>query len=63
MSFFRSLGALNYVRIWHDNTGFGRYGNWHINTVLVKDLQTDVTYEFILNKWLALDKADGEACR
>ena len=56
----RSLGALSYVRIWHDNTGFGHFGSWHLNAVLVKDLQTDRSYEFVLNKWLTLDKADGQ---
>ena len=35
----RPLGALTYLRIWHDNTGYGMFGSWYLNAFVVRDLQ------------------------
>ena len=56
----RPLGALNYIRIWHDNTGYDDFGSWFCSAIVIKDLQTEAKYEFVLNKWLALERGDGE---
>ncbi|GAB1597495.1 polycystic kidney disease protein 1-like 2 [Argonauta hians] len=59
----RPLGALSYVRIWHDNSGKGKFGSWYLKHFLVRDLQTGVKYHFMSNKWLAVEKDDGQVDR
>ena len=56
----RPLGNLAYVRIWHDNTGQGKYASWQCSAVLVRDIQTNEKFEFVLNRWLATEKDDGQ---
>ena len=56
----RPLGSLNYLRVWHDNTGWENYASWFITAIVVRDVQTDEKFEFIINNWLAVDKGDGE---
>jgi polycystin 1L2 len=51
----RPLGPLNSLRIWHDNTGYG----WFLKNIIVRNLQTMERYDFICQKWLAVDKDDG----
>jgi hypothetical protein len=53
------LGKLNYLRIWHDNSGKGNMRSWFLSYVVVKDIQTKERYEFIANKWFAVEKSDG----
>ncbi|CAF4248868.1 unnamed protein product, partial [Adineta steineri] len=36
----KSLGLLNYIRIWHDNTGEGSSASWFLKYIIVRDLQT-----------------------
>ena len=50
------LGSIQYIRIWHDNTG----GSWFLSRIMVIDLQTDERYYFICNRWLAVDEEDGQ---
>ena len=59
----KSLGALLYLRIWHDNTGVGDYASWFLGAVIVRDLQTGVKYQFANDRWLAVEYGDGEVCR
>jgi hypothetical protein len=59
----RRLGRLNYCRIWHDNTGEGKFRSWFLSFIIVKDVQTGEKYEFICNKWLAVEKDDGSVDR
>ncbi|CAF0758584.1 unnamed protein product [Adineta steineri] len=55
----KSLGLLNYIRIWHDNTGEGSSASWFLKYIIVRDLQTlDKSY-FICQQWLAVEKDDG----
>ncbi|KAG0419460.1 hypothetical protein HPB47_004076 [Ixodes persulcatus] len=55
----RSLGRLNYMRIWHDNAGKGSMRSWHLRFVSVRDVQTNARYDFIANRWFAVEKEDG----
>ncbi|XP_076348157.1 polycystin-1-like protein 2 [Tachypleus tridentatus] len=54
-----SLGALNYLRIWHDNSGGGANSSWYLNRIIVQDLQNGSTFFFLCNDWLAVDEGDG----
>lgn len=55
----RKLGKLTYLRIWHDNSGKGAMRSWFLSFVVVKDVQTKEQYEFICNKWFAVEKGKG----
>ncbi|CAG0900605.1 unnamed protein product [Darwinula stevensoni] len=59
----RPLGPLNYLRIWHDNSGRGNYQSWFLNYMTVRDLQTGEKYDFIGNTWFAVEEGDGEIDR
>ena len=48
------------MRIWHDNSGRGKFGSWYLNYVMVRDVQTDVKHVFVCNKWLAVEEGDGQ---
>ncbi|CAF1545398.1 unnamed protein product, partial [Adineta steineri] len=55
----KSLGLLNYIRIWHDNSGEGSSASWFLKYIIVRDLQTlDKSY-FISQQWFAVEKDDG----
>jgi hypothetical protein len=47
------------MRIWHDNSGKGKWGSWYLKYILINDLQTKQQYYFICEKWLAVEKDDG----
>jgi hypothetical protein len=53
------LGPLNYIRVWHDNTGRGTSASWFLKYVIVRDLQTMEKSHFICQRWLAVEKEDG----
>ena len=55
----RRLGNLTYLRIWHDNNGKGAMKSWFLSFVVVKDVQTGEHYEFICNKWFAVEKGEN----
>ena len=55
----RSLGALNYMRVWHDDSGPDASASWFLKYIIVRDLQTMERDHFICQQWLAVDKADG----
>ena len=55
----RPLGSLNYIRIWHDNSGREQYGSWFLSAMIVLDVQTGQRTEFSVNRWLGVDKEDG----
>ncbi|CAF0957173.1 unnamed protein product, partial [Didymodactylos carnosus] len=63
MSVPKSLGQLNYIRIWHDNTGKGASASWFLKYIVVRDLQTMEKYHFISQQWLAVEKDDGSVDR
>ena len=57
---FRSLGDLQYIRIWHDNTGIGDYASWFLGAIIVRDVQNGRKYQFANDRWLAVEYGDGE---
>ncbi|CAF1691911.1 unnamed protein product, partial [Adineta ricciae] len=60
MSVPKSLGLLNYLRIWHDNSGQGDSASWFLKYVIVRDLQTMDKFYFISQRWFAVEKDDGK---
>ncbi|XP_035210182.1 polycystic kidney disease protein 1-like 2 [Stegodyphus dumicola] len=59
MSVPRCLGQLNYLRIWHDNSGKGSSASWYLKYVVVKDIHTGLKYEFIADRWFAVEEGNG----
>ena len=59
MTMPKSLGLLNYIHIWHDNTGSGASASWFLKYIIVRDLQTMEKFYFIGQKWFAVEKDDG----
>ena len=57
------MESLQYLRIFHDNSGKGEMASWFLKFIIVHDLQTREKSYFICNKWLALDKEDGSIDR
>lgn len=60
MLLYRPLGALNYLHIWHDNSGKGPFASWYLRSVVVRDVQTDEKFIFICNRWFAVEEDDGQ---
>ncbi|XP_076879412.1 polycystin-1-like protein 2 [Brachyhypopomus gauderio] len=48
-----SLGELQSIRLWHDNSG--KHPAWYINKVMVQDLETGQKWHFLCSSWLAID--------
>ncbi|XP_027137142.1 polycystic kidney disease protein 1-like 2 [Larimichthys crocea] len=48
-----SLGDLQSIRLWHDNSG--AHPAWYVNKVMVQDLETGQKWHFLCNSWLAVD--------
>ena len=48
------------MRVWHDNSGKGKFGSWYLNYVVVRDVQSDTKQVFVANKWLAVEEDDGQ---
>ncbi|XP_078695242.1 uncharacterized protein LOC144924161 [Branchiostoma floridae x Branchiostoma belcheri] len=63
MAEHKHLGALQSLRIWHNNSGKGAEASWYLDRVQVRDLDTDKMYYFLCDKWLAVNEDDGEVCR
>uniref|UniRef100_M3ZLU3 Polycystic kidney disease protein 1-like 2 n=1 Tax=Xiphophorus maculatus TaxID=8083 RepID=M3ZLU3_XIPMA len=51
-----SLGDLQNIRLWHDNSG--DHPAWYVNKVMVQDLETGQKWHFLCNSWLAVDMAE-----
>eukprot|EP00063_Salmo_salar_P007506 XP_013982341.1 PREDICTED: polycystic kidney disease protein 1-like 2 [Salmo salar] len=51
-----SLGELQSIRLWHDNSG--RHPAWYINKVTVQDVETGQKWHFLCNSWLAIDMSE-----
>ena len=58
VSFPESLGPLITLRLWHDNSGSSP--SWFVNQIVVRDFQTNQKWYFLCNRWLAVDKENGE---
>ncbi|KAF3832649.1 hypothetical protein F7725_026314, partial [Dissostichus mawsoni] len=48
-----SLGDLQSIRLWHDNSG--AHPAWYVNKVTVQDLENGQKWHFLCNSWLAVD--------
>uniref|UniRef100_A0A673FY16 Polycystic kidney disease 1 like 2a n=1 Tax=Sinocyclocheilus rhinocerous TaxID=307959 RepID=A0A673FY16_9TELE len=48
-----SLGELQSIRLWHDNSG--QHPAWYVNKVMVQDLETGQKWHFLCNSWLSVD--------
>ncbi|CAL4113879.1 unnamed protein product, partial [Meganyctiphanes norvegica] len=59
MSVPRSLGNLQFLRIWHDNSGQGPNASWYLSNIVFRDVQTYKKFQFVCNQWLAIDSDDG----
>ncbi|UJR27333.1 hypothetical protein I4U23_008626 [Adineta vaga] len=55
----KSLGRLNYMRVWHDNSGSGNKASWFLKYIIVRNLQTMEKNHFICQQWLAVEKDEG----
>ncbi|XP_066265959.1 polycystin-1-like protein 2 [Branchiostoma lanceolatum] len=54
------LGHLELLHIWHDNAGGGDTASWFLRDIIVKDMQTDITYQFVCYDWLSDVRGDCE---
>ena len=52
-----SLGPLKEVTLEHDNAG--ENPSWFVETVTIRDRQTEEQWTFPINRWLAVEKEDG----
>ena len=53
-----SLGNLKEITLEHDNSGDNP--SWFVETVVIRDRQTEERWVFAINRWLALEKDDGQ---
>lgn len=58
-----SLGELTKLRIRHDNSGAIGNTHWHLEQVIVEDIERGQQYTFPCNKWLSLSKDDKQLVR
>ena len=52
----RPLGHLQYIKIWHDNSGIREMQPWYLSYLIVHDIQTGERFRFFADKWLAIDR-------
>ena len=53
-----SLGTLKEITLEHDNSGDNP--SWFVEAVVIRDRQTEERWVFPINRWLALEKDDGQ---
>ena len=52
------IGPLREITLAHDNSGDNP--SWFVETVVIQDRQTEERWVFPINRWLALEKDDGQ---
>ncbi|CAB4063597.1 PKD1L2 [Lepeophtheirus salmonis] len=57
------LGNINLVRIWLNYDGESHYASWYLSSLLIRDIQTNKEFEFVVNDWFAVEKSDGKIDR
>ena len=57
LSLNHSLGAIQAVRIGHDNSG--ESPSWFLEEIIVIDEQVNQSWVFTSSQWLALEREDG----
>ncbi|XP_064112518.1 uncharacterized protein LOC135219572 isoform X1 [Macrobrachium nipponense] len=50
------LGDINYLRIWHDNSGLPPFDAWQLQSIVIRDLQKREKFVFNTDTWLAFDR-------
>ncbi|XP_077991610.1 polycystin-1-like protein 2 [Glandiceps talaboti] len=55
-----SLGTIQGIKIWHDNSGKDKSASWCLAKILIEDIQSNKNYFFTCNRWLAVDKDDNK---
>jgi polycystin 1L2 len=63
MGVTKPLGNLNWIRVWHDNTGIAENASWYLKHIVIHDVQTREKFYFVCEKWLAVEKSDGRIDR
>ena len=58
MAVDKPLGHLQYIKIWHDNSGIREMQPWYLSYMIIHDLQTGEKFRFLADRWLAIDRAD-----
>ncbi|XP_065681240.1 polycystin-1-like protein 2 isoform X2 [Hydra vulgaris] len=53
-----TLGDLDFIRIWHDNSE----GGWYIKNIVITDLQTEKKFLFIGQRWIATNSNQSLDC-
>ena len=56
MSVDKPLGHLQYLKIWHDNSGIREMQPWYLSYMIIHDIQTGEKFRFLADKWLAIDR-------
>ncbi|KAG1665078.1 hypothetical protein GQR58_019552 [Nymphon striatum] len=54
------LGQCQSLRLWHDNSGKSKMASWHLDYIVVRDVQTNEKFKFIAHRWWAVEKDDGQ---
>ncbi|XP_070574002.1 polycystin-1-like protein 2 [Ptychodera flava] len=57
----QSLGKIEAVRLWHDNSG--DHPSWFVGHIIVHELETNRSWYFSCNAWLATDTRSGHIDR
>ncbi|XP_065641542.1 uncharacterized protein LOC105846743 isoform X2 [Hydra vulgaris] len=52
MAIQSTLGDLDFIHLWHDNSG----GGWYVKNIIIIDLQTEKRFVFIGHCWIAVDR-------
>ncbi|EDO38168.1 predicted protein, partial [Nematostella vectensis] len=58
VSLSNDIGPVTSLKLWHDN--YGSNPSWFIHQVVITNLETDSKTYFVCNRWLAVDKGDGQ---
>ena len=52
-----SLGELSCIRVWHDNSG--SQPAWYVKQISVREVESELVWHFLCERWLAVDESDG----
>ena len=55
------MGHLQYIKIWHDNSGIREMQPWHLSYLIIHDIQTGEKFRFFADKWLAIDREEFQS--
>jgi len=61
MSVDKPLGHLQYLKIWHDNSGIREMQPWYLSYMIIQDIQTGEKFRFLADRWLAIDRDEFES--